>query len=406
MRCKSVMLRQIQIAAMATTILLLWTTGCRTDALVGEQRVDDNRLPPADDAASAAGPAVLTGNLTEQELVDELIRQRALYARYLQALATFYREKGYIQKESWAEEELADLRRVTPYRYLSDGVEVPPSAAGKGKVKSVPPVVSLDSPPGVDIPPIPVADRSEVDLVEELILHRNMYARFLNALGSYYMEKGPEYKVNWVREEQRQLRRVKPYPYIMEASVPPPDLRPTDSIAEADKLYQDALALMKKAGHGVPIWYHAGTMKLALAKLKELVDKYPTSDKIDDAAFYIGEIHKEYGLGESGLELDNELALKWYQRAIDWDPKTPHPVRFQMAVVLDYRLHERERALAMYQRVLSEEKELNESNTHWANVRIGQLTREKTRHAPGDTVTEEEREPTPVPMPAEGPLEP
>ncbi|NLX13878.1 MAG: hypothetical protein GXY44_09535 [Phycisphaerales bacterium] len=403
MRDNSVKLSLRLMVTITFSMLFLWTTGCRTDAWVGEQRAT-HRAVLSTHAESTS--AVFTSNVTEDELVEELIRQRALYARYLQALGTFYTDKGFIQKAAWAEQELTELRRVPPYRYLSDGVELPPeSSPERARGRRGPPVVSLESPPGVVIPPIPIADRTEIDLVEELVLHRSMYARFLNALGSYYLERGPEYKVNWVREEQRQLGLVKPYPYIMEASVPPPDLRPTDSIAEADKLYEDALTLMRKAGHGVPIWYHAGTMKHALAKLKVLIEQYPTSDKIDDAAFYIGEIHKEYGLGDSGLELDNELALKWYQRAIDWDPKTPHPVRFQMAVVLDYRLHERERALAMYQRVLAEEADLNRSNTHWASVRIGQLTREETRHAPGDTVSQERYESEPFPMPAEGSLE-
>ena len=140
---------------------------------------------------------------------------------------------------------------------------------------------------------------------------------------------------------------------------------------------------MKKGGHGVPVLFNQETMKLALAKFKELVDRYPTSDKIDDAAFFIGEIHKEYL-----EEKDNIIAVEWYKRAIQWTPNTPHPVRFQLAALYDGRLHEREEALYWYQQVLEHEPDLERSNTMWASNRIRQLTAEKTRHAPGDIVPE------------------
>ena len=242
------------------------------------------------------------------------------------------------------------------------------------------PITSLESPAGITLPAIAIADRTEVDLVEEMILHRAMYARYLRALATFYSEHGNEPKAIWARNELSDLQHVKPYRYITDAEVPVATLKPTESIAEADKLYEEGLALMKKGGHGVPVFYNQETMKLALAKFKELVDRYPTSDKIDDGAFYIAEIHKEYF-----EEKDNEVALMWYQRALDWNPNTPHPVRFQMAVLLDYRMHEREKALGMYQQVL-EKEQFNKSNVEWSNARIRQLTTEKTRHAPGEPI--------------------
>src|ERR1051325_4099074 len=124
---------------------------------------------------------------------------------------------------------------------------------------------------------------------------------------------------------------------------------------------------MIKAGHHVPVFYYDQTMKQALAKFKEMVERYPTSNKIADAAYYIGEIHKEYG-----QERDNSIALEWYQKALDWNPDIQHPARFQMAVVLDYRMHEREKALALYQQVVDKEK-FNKSNVDFSNERIRQL---------------------------------
>ncbi|NLX21046.1 MAG: hypothetical protein GXY55_05150 [Phycisphaerae bacterium] len=246
------------------------------------------------------------------------------------------------------------------------------------------PVTSFDSPAGIDVPNIPVADRTEVDLVEELLLHRAMYTRLLEALATYYTERGNDIKAAWARTELHDLRRyVKPYRYILDAEVPAATLRPTESIAEANKLYDEAWALMRKGGHGVAIFYNEAVMKQALVKFKNLIDQYPTSDKIDDAAFWIGKIHKEYF-----QEKDNTLAIEWYKRSIDWNPQTTNPARFEIAVVYDYRLHERENALQWYQRVIDEEGDLDGTNTAFAYTRIRQLTAEQTRYAPGEAVSQ------------------
>ena len=119
-----------------------------------------------------------------------------------------------------------------------------------------------------------------------------------------------------------------------------------------------------------------------MVKFNELIDKYPSSDKIDDAAFYIAEIHKEYF-----EEKDNLIALQWYQRAIDWDPELSYPARFQMAVIYHYRLKDNEKALEMYQQVVEKER-FNKSNLAWAQMEIHKLTSAKTRYAGGESVAE------------------
>jgi tetratricopeptide (TPR) repeat protein len=255
------------------------------------------------------------------------------------------------------------------------------------------PVGDLENPAGVELPSIVVAERTEVDLVEELIMHRAMYARCLRALVTYYTDRGYIHKANWARNELNDVRQVKPYRYVDDAQVPAEDLRPTESILEADKVYEEGLQLMEKGGHGVPALYNQQTMKLALSKFKQLISQYPNSDKIDEAAFMIGEIHKEYFENQ-----DDTIALKWYQRALDWNPSLSYPARFQMAVVYDYRLHEREKALEMYQQVV-ENEQFNKSNLEFAKIRIGQLTKEKTRRSPAEEGTDQKpEEPGPAPV--------
>ena len=112
----------------------------------------------------------------------------------------------------------------------------------------------------------------------------------------------------------------------------------------------------------------------AAGVFRELIETYPNSDKIDDAAFWLGEIHKEY------LKDQEQIAVQWYERSFAWDPATPHSARFQAAVVYDYRLHDRDRALELYRLVLAEETS-KRSNVDFATRRIEQLTKETSRSA-------------------------
>ena len=110
------------------------------------------------------------------------------------------------------------------------------------------------------------------------------------------------------------------------------------------------------------------------------------TDKIDDAAFFAGEIYKEYFN-------DNLRAVQYYQRCWEWNPQTDHPARFQAAVVYDYRLHDRDRALELYQQVLEHEQS-NRSNVRWSVDRIKQLTDNPDAPAPAEPEGLEEMPPT------------
>ena len=56
-------------------------------------------------------------------------------------------------------------------------------------------------------------------------------------------------------------------------------------------------------------------LRAALRKYGELISQYPTSDKIDDAAYKMARIHEGFG--------DYTIALAFYQRAYQWDAATP-----------------------------------------------------------------------------------
>lgn len=217
---------------------------------------------------------------------------------------------------------------------------------------------------GVDIA---IVARREIDIVEALVEHRTRYHQLLRELNEYYRAHGDATKLTWADFEMSGLRTVKAFRYLMDAEVASDTLRPADSIPEADELFAKGMDLMRRGGHGIPAVYRQDHMIEAAELFRNLIELYPSSDKIDDAAFYCGEIHKEYLPGQ---EL---IAVNWYERAWTWDPATPHAARFQAAVVYDYRLHDRDRALELYQEALKHEAG-NSSNVRFATRRIHQLT--------------------------------
>lgn len=215
---------------------------------------------------------------------------------------------------------------------------------------------------------IPIADATEIDLVEEMARHRANYRNYLQALKDFYIQKGYSQKATWAERELADLRMVKTYAYVVPAETRRAhEARALESIPEADAMYSDAMYFAKQGGyHGVPLIYNKDKLKRALEKFNQLIRDYPTSDKVDDAAFAAAEIYKEFFN-------DNHRAVVYYQRVWEWDANTPYPARFQAAVVYDYRLHDRDKALELYQAVLEHESS-NRSNLRWSATRIKQLT--------------------------------
>ncbi|NOT01565.1 MAG: hypothetical protein HOP29_13160 [Phycisphaerales bacterium] len=232
------------------------------------------------------------------------------------------------------------------------------------------PTTRIDRPDGVDVPDIQIANADEVDLVEQVLSHRAQYHRSLKALHDFYQKRGSETKRTWAAHELEDVNRIKPFRYLLSAEIPSDRLTARDSIAEADVLYDRGVRELEEGGHGIPFIYREKKLRDSLATFKDLIERFPTSDKIDDAAFQCGEIHKEY------FKNEEPIALRWYERAFTWNPQTPHPARFQAAVVYDYRLHDRDRALELYHQVLKHET-FNESNVSFSVARIAELTREE-----------------------------
>jgi tetratricopeptide (TPR) repeat protein len=193
---------------------------------------------------------------------------------------------------------------------------------------------------------VKIADASEVDIIEQMAINRQAYRQGLELLAGYYMRTGNNMKLQWAQKELAALNTMPKYNYIIEANVAPANLKVSASIPEADDLYYDAVQLDRDAGV-LPLLKNENQLRLALEKYNDLIKKYPSSDKIDDAAYKAGVIYEYFK--------DYTIALLYYKRAYQWDPDTIYPARFSAARVLDKNLHQNDEALQLYQQAVKTE---------------------------------------------------
>jgi len=279
----------------------------------------------------------------ETELVQKKAQARAAYLSYLGALGDHYKKHGHYTKLISAERELDDLEDMAVYR--------PTQYAAP--------------------PTFRIAEAKEVDLVEKMAKARNDYRKHIEALDELARREGPAQLLAAAGEELADLIQVRRYPYLLVADLPPPGTtRPLKRIPAADELFRDGLHYYNQK-LPLPLMYSSRKMRVALDKFNRIIHEYPESDKVDDAFFYAAEVLKEY-FGE------NIQAVEYYKRAYEADPNTPHPAHFQRAVVLDYRLHQRDEALKEYRKELVAEAHQTswaaKSRTDFSAARIRQLT--------------------------------
>jgi tetratricopeptide (TPR) repeat protein len=195
----------------------------------------------------------------------------------------------------------------------------------------------------------------EIDIVEDVEAHRQAYKQALEMLVRYYEKTGNNTKLNWAQKELNALNVMLQYNYVI-PGVNPKEYRQTTSIREADMLYEDALAFEQQATPIGQLVVSENAYRLALGRFEQLIKKYPTSDKIDDAAYKAGVITEHFR--------DYMIALDYYQSAYTWDPDTPYPARFRAARILDKYMHRNAEALTLYKEAIKLETRYD-SNLEW-----------------------------------------
>ncbi|MHC4519832.1 MAG: tetratricopeptide repeat protein [Planctomycetota bacterium] len=211
-----------------------------------------------------------------------------------------------------------------------------------------------------------VNSADEIDLVEQMATHRVAYRRSLQLLTEHYRAGGDNKKLAWAEEELRALDRMPQYGYITAAEVLPADLEASTRVAAADELFADARETQRQA-EPIGILKDQEGLRVALRKYNQLVQQYPNSDKIDDAAYQAAGIYEYFN--------DYETALLYYKRSYQWEPNTPHPARFRAASLLDKKLRRRDEALELYQEAVLREGPDFEEWRVYGEKRIRELSR-------------------------------
>jgi len=209
----------------------------------------------------------------------------------------------------------------------------------------------------------------EVDLVETMARFRYSYRESIVDLAAYYKKVGNNTKRLWAQSELESLDSTQQYEYITLGITAGPDLRATASIPQANVLYDDGMKLYKDAKWTV-FFTHGGKLQQALRKFHEIIRKYPTSNKIDDAAYRAAKVYDHFK--------DYEIAVVYYQRAFQWNSEIKYNVRYRAAFILDQILHNRKEALPIYQECLKKER-LDEDKTEFVKMRIKRLTTSKEK---------------------------
>src|SRR5206468_13024847 len=144
--------------------------------------------------------------------------------------------------------------------------------------------------------------------------------------------------------------------------VPPPGLEAKVNVREANELFR---AAMDYKGKGLGNDYVLNQRR-AEVLLREVLEKYPNSDKIADVAYQLGEIY------ESRAYKQYDRAARYYERSFQWMKGTKTDARLRAAVLYDRQLNERSKAIMLYREVVEHDTDPDRIKT--AEKRLAELT--------------------------------
>lgn len=275
------------------------------------------------------------------EAVQKAENARVNYRYRLEVLNSYYLRTGNFDKRIWAEREIANLDQAQWFKW--QGIQQVPA-------------------PGETI-----ANADEVLLVERVVLARQDWIAAMKQVADLYAQRGMSTPERCARVALERLDPVKTYMYFLDAEIPPATLRPTASIPQANALFDEAKSLFKQGKGFVPMFgTNVPRERRALELFRQLIRDHQNSDKIALAAYYIGDIYKEYFD-------ENVRAVAWYQRAWEWDPNVTEPARFQAATVYDKRLRNYPMAVKCYEEALRRDPPRLANFDH-ARERLKELT--------------------------------
>lgn len=210
---------------------------------------------------------------------------------------------------------------------------------------------------------LPPAAASDVELVERVQAARKEYDASLKKLREHYEKAGDKLRVSWAEGELMAFHVIFKPSYNLDVhDVPPPTLEAKVNVKEANDLFRMA---MEYKGRGTGNDYVLN-MRRAEMLLREILEKYPNSDKIADVAYQLAEIY------ESRAYRQYDRAAKYYERSFQWMKGARTDARLKAAVLYDRQLNERAKAIELYREVVAHDTDADRIRT--AEKRLAELT--------------------------------
>ena len=209
----------------------------------------------------------------------------------------------------------------------------------------------------------PAAATSDVEAVEKLLLARKDYEASLKKLWQHYSTNGDKLRQKWVEDELMAYHLMFKPSYNLDVhDVPPPTLQATTNVREANELYRMA---MEYKGKGTGTEYILN-MRRAEVLLREILEKYPNSDKIPEVAYQLAQMY------ESRAYNQFDRAARYYERSFQWARGSRTDARLRAAMLYDRQLNERSKAILLYRDVI--EHDIDPERLRTAERRLAELT--------------------------------
>ena len=219
-----------------------------------------------------------------------------------------------------------------------------------------------DLPPGESRPPA----ANDVQLVERCLAARKEYENSVKALYEHYAKVGDKQRLQWAERELMAYHLTwKPSYNLDVKDVPPPSLEARVNVKEANDLYRTA---MEYKGRGLGDDYVLN-MRRAELLLREVLEKYPNSDKIGEVAYQLGEIYE----GRAYRQYDR--SARYFERSFQWAKGTRTDARMRAAVLYDRQLNERSKAIELYRAVI--DNDTDPDRIRQAEKRLAELNARK-----------------------------
>lgn len=213
---------------------------------------------------------------------------------------------------------------------------------------------------------LPPPAATDIPLVERGLAARKEYENSLKALYEHYAKAGDKIRLQWAERELMAYHMIwKPSYNLDVKDVPPPTLEGRVNVKEANDLYRTA---MEYKGKGFGDDYILN-MRRAELLLREVLEKYPNSDKIGDVAYQLGDLY------ESRAYKQHDRAAKYYERSTQWVKGSRTDARLRAATIYDRQLNERTKAIELYRGVV--EHDTDPERIKQAEKRLGELTGRK-----------------------------